>query len=312
MEPCDSWRISSRLCRHSANDQKCARVARALASSAEGAQTRESGGPTLQDHEEQGGDVVERTGPTGPRHQRQRSQFPQGADELSAPGIPQGHGAGARREERPEQVEEQFARTTPHRSSGEPSPHRPTSSGRAPLRKALDAQFRRDRNPPVAHDAHAHLRSNTQATAGETGPADAGGQGNAPCDEESRAAGALQEGENAEPRSDIQTHGEQANVDERNGGRENDGDASGGHGTGSVTPRVEANEVIAVKEATAAAVPQHDDRRGGSPAYRRGPPMNDGEANAPGAPQPLRQSARRTPHAPRGKDLPPHGTRSRR
>ncbi|CAI7800605.1 unnamed protein product [Closterium sp. NIES-53] len=190
----------------------------ALASSAEGMQTCEIGGPTLPDHKEQGGDVMERTGLTGPRHPRQRSQFPQAADELSAPGIPQGYGAGAQREERLEQREEQIARTTPH-------------------------------------------------------------------------------GENVEPRTDIHTHGEQANADERSGERENGGDTSGGHGNGSVTPRVEVNEVTAVIAATAAAVRQRDDRRGGSPAYRRGPPMNDGEANAPGAPQPLRQSARRTPHA---------------
>ncbi|CAI5500814.1 unnamed protein product [Closterium sp. Naga37s-1] len=260
-------------------------------------QTREIGGPTLPDHEEQGGDAAERNGSTGPRHPRQRNQFPQAADELSAPGIPRGYGAGAQREERLEQREEQIARTTPHGSGGELSPHRPISSGLAPLRKALDKRFRRDRNPPLAHDAHVHSRSNARATAGETGPADAGGQGNAPCDEKSRAAGASQEGENVEPRTDIQTHGEQANADERSGERENGGDTSGGHGNGSVTPRVEANEVTAVISATAAAVRQRDDRSGGSPAYRRGPPMNDGEANAPGAPQPLRRSSRRTPHA---------------
>ncbi|CAI5533605.1 unnamed protein product [Closterium sp. Naga37s-1] len=225
----------------------------ALASSAGGMQTREIGEPTLPDHEEQGGDVAERTGPTGPRHPRQQSQSPQAADELSAPGIPQDYGAGARREERLEQQEEQIARTTPHGSGGELSPHRPISSGLAPSRKAPDAQPRRDRNPPVAHDAHAHSRSNAQATVGETGPADAGGQRNAPCDEESRAAGASQEGENVAPRTDIQTHDEQAIADERSGERENGGDTSGGHGNGSVTPCAEEIEETAVITETAEA-----------------------------------------------------------
>ncbi|CAI7741325.1 unnamed protein product [Closterium sp. NIES-53] len=263
----------------------------ALASSAGGMQTREIGEPTLPDHEEQGGDVAERTGPTGPRHPCQQSQSPQAADELSAPGIPQDYGAEARREERLEQREKQIVRTTPHGSGGELSPHRPISSGLAPSRKALDAQPRRDRNPPVAHDAHAHSRSNAQATVGETGPADAGGQGNAPRDEESTAAGASQEGENVAPRTDIQAHHEQAIADGRSGERENGGDTSGGHGNGSVTPCAEAIEE------TAAGASQRDGRHGGSPAYRRGPPANDGEANAPGAPQPLRRSARRTLHA---------------
>ncbi|CAI5533606.1 unnamed protein product [Closterium sp. Naga37s-1] len=260
-------------------------------------QTRETGEPTLPDHEEQGGDVAERTGPTGPRHPRQQSQSPQAADELSALGIPQDYGVGARREERLEQREEQIARTTPHGSGGELSPHRPISSGLAPSRMALDAQPRCDRNPPVAHEAHVHSCSNTQATVGETGPADAGGQENAPRDEENGAAGASQEGENVAPRTDIQTHHEQAIADGRSGERENGGDTSGGHGNGSVTPCAEAIEETAVIAETATGASQCDGRRGGSPAHRRGPPANDGEANAPGAPQPLRRSARRTPHA---------------
>ncbi|CAI5532952.1 unnamed protein product [Closterium sp. Naga37s-1] len=123
------------------------------------------------------------------------------------------------------------------------------------------------------------------------GPADVGGQGNGPRDEGSRAVGALQEGANAELGADAQTSGGQAIADEMNGERANDDDASGGHGIGSATPRDEANE------ATSANEPHRDDRRGGSPAYRRELPMSDGEANAPGAPQPLRRSARRTPRA---------------
>ncbi|CAI7787524.1 unnamed protein product [Closterium sp. NIES-53] len=247
----------------------------ALASSAGGMQTREIGEPTLPDHEEQGGDVAERTGPTGPRHPRQQSQSPQAPDELNAQGIPLDYGAGARREERLEQREEQIARTTPHGSGGELSPHRPNSSGLAPSRKALDAQPHRDHNPPVAHDAHVHSRSNAQATVGETGPADNGSKGNASCDEESRAAGDSQEGENMVPRTDILTHGEQAIADERSGERENGSDTSGGHRKGSVTPCIEAIEETAVIKVIVAAGSLRDDRRGGSPAYRRGPPAND-------------------------------------
>ncbi|CAI5938928.1 unnamed protein product [Closterium sp. NIES-64] len=123
------------------------------------------------------------------------------------------------------------------------------------------------------------------------GPADAGGQENGPRDEGSRAVGALQEGANAELGADAQTSGGQATAGEMNGEGANDDDANGGHGIGFATPRNEANE------ATAANGPRRDDHRGGSPAYRRELPMSDGEANAPGAPQPLRRSARQTPRA---------------
>ncbi|CAI5498685.1 unnamed protein product [Closterium sp. Naga37s-1] len=162
---------------------------------------------------------------------------------------------------------------------------------------ALDARFRHDHYLRVDHIAHTHLRSSALATAGETAPAAAGGQGNDLRDEGSRAAGALHEEANAEPGTDIQTHDEQANTDEGDEERTNDDDASGGRGTCSVTPRDEANEATAVNEESAANEPHRDDRRGGSPACHGEQPRNDGEANAPGAPQPLRRSARRTPHA---------------
>ncbi|CAI5524804.1 unnamed protein product [Closterium sp. Naga37s-1] len=123
------------------------------------------------------------------------------------------------------------------------------------------------------------------------GPADAGGQENGPRDEGSRAVGALQEGANAELGVDAQTSGGQATAGEMNEEGANDDDANGGHGIGFATPRDEANEE------TAANGPHRDDHRGGSPAYRRELPMSDGEANAPGAPQPLRRSARRPPSA---------------
>ncbi|CAI5518826.1 unnamed protein product [Closterium sp. Naga37s-1] len=123
------------------------------------------------------------------------------------------------------------------------------------------------------------------------GPADAGGQENGPRDVGSRAAGALQKGANTELGADAQTFGGQATAGEMNEEGANDDDANGGHGIGFATPRDEANEE------TAANGPHRDDHRGGSPAYRRELPMSDGEANAPGAPQPLRRSARRTPRA---------------
>ncbi|CAI7895463.1 unnamed protein product [Closterium sp. NIES-53] len=123
------------------------------------------------------------------------------------------------------------------------------------------------------------------------GPADAGGQDNGPRDEGSRAVGAWREGANTEPGADAQTFGGQATAGEMNDEGANDDDANGGHEIGFATPRDEANEE------TAANGPHREDHRGGSPAYRRELPMSDGEANAPGAPQPLRRNARRTPRA---------------
>ncbi|CAI5971646.1 unnamed protein product [Closterium sp. NIES-65] len=165
---------------------------------------------------------------------------------------------------------------TQHASDEAPSPrHQAYPDDGAPLRTALDPLFRRDCHLPVAHDAHAHLRSSAQATAGEIGPADAGGQENGPRDEGSRAAGALQEGANTELGADAQTSGGHATAGEMNEEGANDDDANGGHGIGFATPRDEANEE------TAANGPHRDDHRGGSPAYRRELPTSDGEANAP-------------------------------
>ncbi|CAI5989843.1 unnamed protein product [Closterium sp. NIES-65] len=166
---------------------------------------------------------------------------------------------------------------TQHASDEAPSPrHQAYSEDGAPLRTALDPLFRRNCHLPVAHDAHAHLRSSAQATAGEMGPTDTGGQENGPRGEGSRAAGALQKGANAELGADAQTTGGQATAGEMNEEGANDDDANGGHGIGFATPRNEANEE------TAANGPHRDDHRGGSPAYRRELPMSDGEANAPG------------------------------
>ncbi|CAI5989371.1 unnamed protein product [Closterium sp. NIES-64] len=260
-----------------------------LPSSAEVTQTRGHGETTRRDHAEQEEDAAEQTEPTAARHQHLRSPSPQAAAALNAPGIQRDCGAGAQREGRREQREELMVTPTPHASDEAPSPrHQAYPEDGAPLRTALDALFRRDCPPPVAHDAHAHLRSSAQATAGEMGPADAGGQENGPRDEGSRAVGTLQEGANAELGADAQTSGGQATAGEMNGEGANDDDANGGHGIGFATPR---------DEVTVANGPHHDDHRGGSAAYRRELPMSDGEANAPGAPQPLRRSARRTPRA---------------
>ncbi|CAI5966527.1 unnamed protein product [Closterium sp. NIES-64] len=261
-----------------------------LPSSAEVTQTRGHGETTRRDHAEQDEDAAEQTEPTAARHQHLRSPSPQAAATLNAPGIQRDCGAGVRREGRREQREELMVTPTPHASDEAPSPrHQAYPEDGAPLRTALDALFRHNCYPPVAHDAHAHLRSSAQATAGEMGPAGAGGQENGPRDEGSRAVGALQEGANAELGADAQTSGGQATAGEMNGKGANDDDANGGHGIGFATPRDEANE------ATAANGPHRDDHRGGSPAYRCKLPMSDGEANAPGAPQPLRRSARQTP-----------------
>ncbi|CAI5968053.1 unnamed protein product [Closterium sp. NIES-65] len=263
-----------------------------LPSSAEATHTRGHGETTRRDHAEQEEDAAEQTEPTAARHQHLRSPSPQAAAALSAPGIQRDCGAGARREGRREQREELMVTPTQHASDEAPSPrHQAYPDDGAPLRTALDPLFRRDCHLPVAHDAHAHLRSSAQATAGEMGPADAGGQENGPRDEGSRAAGALQEGANTELGADAQTSGGHATAGEMNEEGANDDDANGGHGIGFATPRDEANEE------TAANGPHRDDHRGGSPAYRRELPTSDGEANAPGAPQPLRRSARRTPRA---------------
>ncbi|CAI5958489.1 unnamed protein product [Closterium sp. NIES-65] len=263
-----------------------------LPSSAEATQTRGHGETTRRDHAEQEEDAAEQTEPTAARHQHLRSPSPQAAAALNAPGIQKDCGAGARREGRREQREELMVTPTPHASDEAPSPrHQAYPEDSAPLRTALDTLFRRDCHLPVAHDAHAHLRSSAEATTGEMGPADAGGQGNGPRDEGSRAVGALQEGANVELGANAQTSGGQAIADEMNGEGANDDDASSGHGIGFATPRDEANK------ATAANGPHCDDHRDGSPAFRRELPMSDGEANAPGAPQPLRRSARRTARA---------------
>ncbi|CAI5983269.1 unnamed protein product [Closterium sp. NIES-64] len=175
-----------------------------LPSSAEVTQTREHGETTRQDHAEQEEDAAEQTEPTAARHQHLRSPSPQAAAALNAPGIQRDCGAGAWREGRREQREELMVTPTPYASDEAPSPrHQAYPEDGAPLQTALDALFRRDCHPPVAHDAHAHLRSSAQATAGKMGPADAGGQENGPRDEGSRAVGALQEGANAELGADA-------------------------------------------------------------------------------------------------------------
>ncbi|CAI5501246.1 unnamed protein product [Closterium sp. Naga37s-1] len=257
-----------------------------FSSSAEATRTSGHGETTRRDHAEQEEDAAVHTEPTAARHQRLRSPFPQAAADLSAPGIRMDCEAGARREGRREQREELGVTPTPHVSDEAPSPrHQAYPEDGAPLRTALDALFPRDHNLPAARDAPDHLRPNAQATAGETSPADAGVQGNGPRDEESRAVDASRDVANAEAIEDGTT-GVRANGDENEGERANGGGVTCDHANDSVTPRDEAN---------AATAGQREDLPCGSPAYRRESQMNVGEGNAPGAPHPLRRSARRTP-----------------
>ncbi|CAI5497961.1 unnamed protein product [Closterium sp. Naga37s-1] len=257
-----------------------------FSSSAEATRTSGHGETTRRDHAEQEEDAAVHTEPTAARHQRLRSPFPQAAADLSAPGIRMDCEAGARREGRREQREELGVTPTPHVSKEAPSPrHQAYPEDGAPLRTALDALFPRDHNLPAARDAPDHLRPNAQATAGETSPADAGVQGNGPRDEESRAVDASRDVANAEAIEDGTT-GVRANGDENEGERANDGGVTCDHANDSVTPRDEAN---------AATAGQREDLPCGSPTYRRESQMNVGEGNAPGAPHPLRRSARRTP-----------------
>ncbi|CAI7810720.1 unnamed protein product, partial [Closterium sp. NIES-54] len=125
-------------------------------------------------------------------------------------------------------------------------------------------------------------------------PADGGGQGNGPCDEESRAAGALQDEVNEEANVDGR-NGELPNGGEKEGERANGGDVISGHATGYVTRRDEANVVNGANVAIMTIAAQGGDRHGGSPPYRCASQTIGGEAIVPGTPQPLRRSARRTP-----------------
>ncbi|CAI5995040.1 unnamed protein product [Closterium sp. NIES-64] len=189
-----------------------------LPSSAEATQTRRHGETTHQDHVEQEEDAAEQNEPMAARHQHLRSPSPHAAAALNTSGIQRDCGAGARREGRREQREELMVTPTPHASDEAPSPrHQAYPEDVAPLRTALDPLFRRDCHLPVAHDAHAHLRLSAQATTGEMGPANAGGQENGPRDEGSRAVGALQEGANVELGADAQSSGKQATAGEMNG-----------------------------------------------------------------------------------------------
>ncbi|CAI5966801.1 unnamed protein product [Closterium sp. NIES-64] len=197
-----------------------------------------------------------------------------------------GHDETTRRDHA-EQEEDAAEQTEPtaarHQHLRSPSPQAAATPNAPGIQRDCGAGARRE--------GQREEREELMATAGEMGPADAGGQENGPRDEGSRAVGALQEGANAELGADAQTSGGQATAGEMNEEGANDDDVNGGHGIGFATPRDEANEE------TAANGPHRDDHRGGSPAHRHELPMSDGEANAPGAPQPLRRSARRPPSA---------------
>ncbi|CAI5537367.1 unnamed protein product [Closterium sp. Naga37s-1] len=238
--------------------------------------------------------------PTDPRQQHQQIQLPQAAADLSAPGIQRGCAAEEQQEERRDQRAEWTATSRQHSSGGELSPRRQASPTHDPSRTGRDAQNHLVHTPPLdARDDLDHLRSNARAIGGGMRHADGGVQGIGPCDEESRAVGALQDEAIEEANADGR-NGELAIGGEREDERANGDGGISGHETGYVIRRDEA--IVAndagVEIVTTAA--RGYDRHGGSPAYRRAPQTTDGEAIVPGAPQPLRRSARRTPggHAP--------------
>ncbi|CAI5508262.1 unnamed protein product [Closterium sp. Naga37s-1] len=266
----------------------------ALPSSAEEGRTTELGGKTRLDREEQGEDVAERTGPTDPRQQHQQIHLPQAAADLSAPGNQRGCAAEEQQEERRDQRAEWTATTMQHSNGGEPSPRRQAFPTHAPSRTVRDAPHHHVHIRLDAHDDLDRLRSSARATGGGMRHADGGVQGIGPCDEESRAVGALPDEANEEANAGG-WYGELAIGGEREDERANDDGGIGGHETGYETRR---DEEIAANDAGAEIVTiaaQGDDRHGGSPACRHAPQTNDGEAIVPGAPQPLRRSARRTP-----------------
>ncbi|CAI6002125.1 unnamed protein product [Closterium sp. NIES-64] len=269
----------------------------ALPSSAEGQQRRAFGGTTQRDHVEGSEDAGVHMRPRDPHHLRPRSQPLLAADDQDAQGSPQGCAAGGQQEERRGQPAARNGMTPPRSSGGALSPRRPTFGERAQARTALDAQFRRVHTLPAAHDAHVHLHSSERATAGEMGRVGAGEQGIGPRDEESRAAGALTAAANAHMGTAGETRAEQAIDSVWLGERANGDDATGGPEIGSSMPRGAVNVVSAVIAASEATEARRDAPHGGSPARHRAPLSIGDEANVPGAPQPLRRSARRTPHA---------------
>ncbi|CAI5928920.1 unnamed protein product [Closterium sp. NIES-64] len=269
----------------------------ALPSSAEGQQRRAFGGTTQRDHVEGSEDAGVHTRPRDPHHLRPRSQPLLAADDQDAQGSPQGCAAGGQQEERRGQPAARNGMTPPRSSGGALSPRRPTFGERAQARTALDAQFRRVHTLPAAHDAHVHLHSSERATASEMGRVGAGEQGIGPRDEESRAAGALTAAANAQMGTAGETRAEQAIDSVWLGDRANGDDATAGPEIGSWMPRGAVNVVSAVIAASEATEARRDAPHGGSPARHHAPLSIGDEANVPGAPQPLRRSARRTPHA---------------
>ncbi|CAI5489080.1 unnamed protein product [Closterium sp. Naga37s-1] len=163
--------------------------------------------------------------------------------------------------------------------------------GRADDRARLrDALHHRVHIPLDARVDRDHLRPNARAIGGGMRRADGDDHGIGPCDEESRAVGALQDEANEEANADGR-NGELAIGREKEYERANDVGGIRGRVTGYVIRR---DEAIVANEAGAEIVTvaaQGDDRHGGSPAYRRAPQTDDDEVIVPGAPQPLRRSA---------------------
>ncbi|CAI5956462.1 unnamed protein product [Closterium sp. NIES-64] len=213
----------------------------ALLSLAEGQQRCEHDETTRRDLAGGDEDGAEQSGPKDPLHPCPRSQFLRAADGQDAPETPLGRAAGEQRGERQVQLGALCEKTTPRSSGGSPSPRRPISGERAPLRTLLDALFRLDHCPPAAHVAHGHLHSSARAIAGETACAGAGGLEIGPRDEESRAAGALTAAANVQTGTDGERREEQAIGDASNRDRVNGDNVTDGLEIGSSMPRDEAN-----------------------------------------------------------------------
>ncbi|CAI5464592.1 unnamed protein product, partial [Closterium sp. Yama58-4] len=192
----------------------------ALPSSAEGLQWSELGETSRRDHEEEGQGAVEQTGPRDPCHLPPGNPPPRAAGGLDAQGTPLGRAAEERLGERRERLQAQFETMTPHSHGGAPSPRRPASGKDDPSRTAHDALPRREHFHPAAQVVLDHWHLSERVMTGATERAGAGGQEIAPCDEESRAAGALTAAANradGERRREARRSGERGWADWRTG-----------------------------------------------------------------------------------------------
>ncbi|CAI5459284.1 unnamed protein product [Closterium sp. Yama58-4] len=127
MEPCDSRRTSSRLCKHSVSDHRCARVSVGTSFVFGGiADARARWDDTARSRGEAQGEA-ERTAPTGPHHPPPRNQPQRAANDLAARESQRDHAAGEQQEETQEQLAVLLETTTPRWSDAAPSLRHPTA-----------------------------------------------------------------------------------------------------------------------------------------------------------------------------------------